>query len=44
MGSDNYKRAMEEIKQFLIYNGYENTLKSIADEEETVAAEKLKEK
>ena len=44
MGSDNYKRAMEEVKQFLIYNGYEKTLKSISDEEGKVAAEKLKEK
>lgn len=44
MGSDNYKRAMEEIKQFLMYNGYEKTLKSIADEEDKVAAEKQKEK
>ena len=44
MGSANYNRAMDEIKQFLVYNGYDKTLKSIEEEEARVATEKMKEK
>ena len=44
MGSDNYNQTMEEIRQFLRFNGYDKTLQSIEAEEVKVAAEKEKEK
>ena len=42
IGSEKYNRVSAEVKQFLQFNGYEQTLKSIEEEEVKILAEKQK--
>ena len=42
MGSENYNQVAVQIKEFLKFNGYDQTLQSIEKEEIKVMAEKAK--